>query len=151
MLTRVTFTRPDPILEMIAKINNRSANATEIIPGIYEIGHWNPEMIVQEKIIDADIVSDLDTADEWGDRFESYGVCDNYKQILRKFSQLKDPNKQFVIFLVRIVKKDQDSTGGWRWHKWGSYIGDKTPQCEYIFNEGPDIEEVFTFHIYEVK
>jgi hypothetical protein len=40
--------------------------------------------------------------------------------------------------------------GGWRWHKWGPYIGTQEPKCEYIHDE-PEIEEVFTYHVYELK
>ena len=81
----------------------------------------------------------------------NYGVCDNYKQILKEYPELKkDKNRKFVVTLSSISKEGQSSDGGWRWHKWGKYIGKKKPMCEYIYDE-PKIDEVMIFHIYEVE
>lgn len=43
--------------------------------------------------------------------------------------------------------------GGWRWHKWGTYIGTLDPQCEYLDDEdfGEDFKYVLCFHLYHVK
>mgnify|MGYP000101825354 CR=1 FL=1 len=59
------------------------------------------------------------------------------------------PVPVFVSF-VRIRRDEQSSSGGWRWHKWGKYIGKQKPQCEYIYDE-PEIEEVYTFSVYQPK
>ena len=78
-----------------------------------------------------------------------YGVCDNWKQIFEKIHKLKyyqESTEKFCIFLCRHRKIDQPDWGGWRWHKWGRYIGEYEPQAEYLYDE-PEIDEVFTFHV----
>lgn len=89
--------------------------------------------------------------EEWAQRPHDYGVCDNWQQIVAKWPQIETDSRQFVITLSEIHKADQDPRGGWRWHKWGEYIGTHDPQHEHIYDEGPEIESVQVFHIYEVK
>lgn len=101
--------------------------------------------------------------DPWGVKLEdqfkegapetksSYGVADNIEQIL-EYAQvfIQDPVRQYVIEVAPVRKEHQPESGGWRWHKWGPYIGTQAPQWEYLYDE-PDIEEVWTFHIHEVR
>jgi hypothetical protein len=47
-----------------------------------------------------------------------------------------------------VIKANQSHEGGWRWHKWGEYIGKYEPQYEYLYDE-PEIEKVYVYHIYE--
>lgn len=78
-----------------------------------------------------------------------YGVCDNYEQIFEKIKRLefyKKSKEKFVIFLCEHSKKNQPECGGWRWHKWGTYIGEQEPQCEYLYDE-PEIEKVYSFRV----
>ena len=77
---------------------------------------------------------------------DNYGVCDNYQQVLDYYPELNDSNRKFVLSLCKISKKED---GGWRWHKWGKYIGIQKSQCEYIGDE-PEIKEVYVYHIYEM-
>jgi len=79
----------------------------------------------------------------------NYGVCDNYKQILEQYPFIETDDRKFIIALIPISKKHQSEHGGWRWHKWGKYIGTQTPICEYIYDE-PEIDLVYVYHIYEV-
>ncbi len=80
-----------------------------------------------------------------------YGVCDNYTQVLNKYSEyVNNPNRKFVIGLTPVVREDQESSGGWRWEKWGEYIGDFVPQADYLYDE-PEIELVYTFQIFELE
>lgn len=81
---------------------------------------------------------------------QDYGVCDDYTQILAKWPELDLDPRHFIISLSVMVKADQPAEGGWRWHKWGEYIGTKDPQCEYLYNE-PEIDQVTLFHILELK
>jgi hypothetical protein len=80
----------------------------------------------------------------------NYGICDNYQQVIDFYPELNDKNRKFVISLCKISKKNQPKNGGWRWHKWGDYIGIQNPQCEYIYYE-PKIEEVYVYHIFEME
>ena len=78
-----------------------------------------------------------------------YGVCDNWKQIFEREPDIKyykDSKEKFVIFLCKHKKSNQPEHGGWRWHKWGEYIGDQNSQCEYLKDE-PEIDYIYTYHI----
>ena len=78
---------------------------------------------------------------------DCYGVCDNFEQILEKYKALvEDTYRHYTIGLTEVKKSDQPDCGGWRWHKWGEYIGDHEPTCEYLYDE-PIIEKVFVYSI----
>lgn len=86
-----------------------------------------------------------------------YGVCDNASQVLDLFRSIEKHSTEgiakeqmdgeFIIRLMPVIKNDNN---GWRWHKWGSYIGIQNPKCEYIDDED-DIDMVYAFHIYRLK
>ena len=78
----------------------------------------------------------------------SCGTCDNVQQILDEYPELQDPNRQFMVLLQKVVRAEQPAKGGWRWHKWGPYLGSFEPEHEYIYDE-TGIEQVLIYHIYE--
>ena len=78
----------------------------------------------------------------------SYGVCDSLEQLKNKCPELEASDRKFVVTLTEVRREDQPASGGWRWHKWGEYIGDHSPQHEYLYDE-EGIERVFAYHIYE--
>jgi len=130
------------ISDLIASMQGNNTSREKITDGIYEIGSFGGSMFLP----DFDHYPDLDH-DEYGE----YGVCDNYLQILDIFPILKSSKeRKFLITLTPVRKKNQSSDGGWRWHKWGAYIGTKNPQCEYLYDE-PDIDLIYCYHIYEKK
>jgi len=77
-----------------------------------------------------------------------YGVCDGIDNLLEVIPELLSPDCEFVVLLHKITKSGQPRYEGWRWHKWGDYIGTQTPTTEYIYDE-PEIELVYCYHIYE--
>lgn len=138
---------PDPICAMIAKINGEDLSKGEYFEqyskGIYRHDGYKFNF---DNFIESNTNNVI--KDKWG---SGLGVCDNYKQILNYCKELiDDPNKKYVIGLSTVEKKNQASEGGWRWHKWGEYIGDKNPQCEYLYDE-PEIEKVYCYHIFEIE
>lgn len=78
----------------------------------------------------------------------SYGVCDGVDNLLEVYPELLQPERTFTVSMTPIHKSQEPDDGGWRWHKWGDYIGKQDPQCEYIYHE-PVIETVYCFHLYE--
>jgi hypothetical protein len=48
-----------------------------------------------------------------------------------------------TLVLTPFRKCDEDPDG-WRWHKWGEYVGLHAPQREYLHDE-PLIETVYVF------
>ena len=79
-----------------------------------------------------------------------YGVCDEWQQITTRWPRIISDPRQLIIALTPIVRSEEPAHGGWRWHKWGEYIGTHHPQHEYLYDE-VGIDQVYVFHIYEVK
>ena len=79
-----------------------------------------------------------------------YGVADNINQIKEHFKDMLSSNNPIVLSVTEMRKEDQPQEDGWRWHKWGQYIGNQNPQCEYLYDE-PNIQSVYVFHVYAVR
>ena len=85
-----------------------------------------------------------------------YGVSDNASQVLDYYEHLLTNygdymnDRKFIIAMTPIFREDQPEYGGWRWHKWGQYIGDFEPKCEYLYNE-QGIDYVWVFTILEIE
>ena len=132
----------DPILNMVATVNG-SEPSRRIRQGIYQIGHFGGSYFMAHLEHYPNI--------EIGDFGPCcYGVCDSPEQLLATCPELESSPRRFVVSMNRLLKARMHPEGGWRWHKWGPYIGEQKPECEYLFDE-PTIEEVWTFHIYEAK
>ncbi len=85
------------------------------------------------------------------DDVPGYGVGDSIDQVLALYAEkLENAPGAYAIGFTRVDRADQPPRDGWRWHKWGEYVGTKKPQCEYLADE-PDIEFVYTFTIVELK
>jgi len=129
---------PTEIGNILAETAGKKTGVIKIRKGIYEQGHTNFH---------------VSGYDAWPNNLENgiyeYGVCDNIEQLLEKCPNLeKDPNRQFVIIICEIVASEQSEEGGWRWSKWGDYIGDHKITAEYLYDE-KEISSVYVYHIYE--
>lgn len=84
-----------------------------------------------------------------------YGVADNIEQIKKHYRQwIEKSDWVITITLVFQHKENKGKGGGWRWHKWGEYIGNLNPQYEYLDDEefGEDFQGyVLCYHIYPIK
>ena len=84
-----------------------------------------------------------------------YGVADNVEQVLEHNKELVDSPEKYVLTYGRVFQ-DRANAGkrdGWRWSKWGEYIGSHNPMCEYLDDEdfGPDFQGyVIVYSIYRV-
>jgi hypothetical protein len=93
--------------------------------------------------------------------FENYekithGVADTIEQIKEYYKEeVLDENKKYAIALTPVWQEieNKGKGGGWRWHKWGEYIGKLDPQCEHLDDEdfGKDFKYVITFTLYAVR
>lgn len=84
-----------------------------------------------------------------------YGVADNVEQLKEYFKEeIEDQNRKYFIALTPVFQEPENKGrgGGWRWYKWGPYIGTLPRECEYLDDEdfGPDFEYIICFHIYEI-
>jgi len=87
---------------------------------------------------------------------KQYGVADNIEQIKEFYKkQIKNKKEKFCIAVTPVWqnRENRGKGGGWRWHKWGEYIGKLNPQHEYLDDEdfGEDFQYVLCFHLYFVK
>jgi len=133
----------DPILAMIAVINGNSTETVEMQPGIYQIGHFGSSDFPGPGW---ERYPEFDPLQSGAYRSE-YGVCDNIEQVLALFPELEAPGREFMVTLTEVRRENQEPDGGWRWHKWGPYIGTYEPKHEYLYYE--DIDRVFVYHIHE--
>ena len=78
----------------------------------------------------------------------SQGVCDDLKNLLEVYPELQQSERQFVLTMQYIDAAEQPEIYGWRWYKWGEYIGEYEPKMQYIYDE-PEITGVYCYHIYE--
>lgn len=90
-----------------------------------------------------------DQAVELLKNFADYGVCDYPEQVAEVYPSLESDSRRFLVAFNIIRYADQGEMG-WRWHKWGPYIGTRDPQGEYLADEAPDFGDVYTFSIYEL-
>lgn len=88
--------------------------------------------------------------------FSQYGVCDNVEQVLKKYKEvLEGDDHQYFVWFTPVFqeKENAGNGGGWRWHKWGPYIGELERRCEYLDDE--DFGNnwcgyVLCYHIYRI-
>lgn len=80
---------------------------------------------------------------------DHYGVCDSPEQLLEHLPHLAEDPEAYMVAMVEIRRDRQSDWGGWRWHKWGPYIGTQNPQHEYLYDE-KHIDVVYTYHIYRI-
>jgi len=93
---------------------------------------------------------DSSIMDYFENTIESYGIADNVEQIKQYYQDQINSDAKIVINLTEIRKDNQPENGGWRWEKWGKYIGTRESKADYIYDE-PEIDSVYVFHVYSVK
>lgn len=80
---------------------------------------------------------------------QSYGVADSVKQIKQIYKFLDKSNRQFVCFVTPIYREHQSVSGGFRFHKFGPYIGRHNITHEYLHDE-TGIDVVYVYHFHEI-
>lgn len=124
-------------------------------------------------------LTDYETVNPIGDKYlytaNLYGVADNATQVIRHLennlksylfgNDLEDdfwlgralvkmielyPEYKLVLLMTPHVNTKDCSWGGWRWHKWGEYIGVHEPQHEYLSCE-QGIDYVLSYDLEIVK
>lgn len=136
----------DGVGAVLAAISGGRPEASSIGAGLYNVHHFNFKYMLPRG--EWEDYADLS---RFGEDACAYGVCDSPEQFMAALGDrlAADPS-QFVVSFTRVAKSEQSPEGGWRWHKWGPYIGTQSPQCEYIHDE-PAIKEVYCYHVFERK
>lgn len=128
-----------PILQIIAP-----GNPVRLATGVFQITHFSGDMLLWGKN-DLERSYDFDVGD-----VPISCVCDSVEQFLRKYeSQLEADPRPFVVFMTHIPKDESNrgQGGGWRWHKWGEYVGEGNPSCEYLDDEDGFSDGVFVVSV----
>jgi hypothetical protein len=130
----------DSLVEMGTSSFWASEITTRIGKGLYLTDSFNFEYNLQGKWVR---FPEFDTLNY----ICSYGGCDSPEQFMGRIGNyLESLPDSYVVSFVELNKEDMVPEGGWRWHKWGPYIGTQEPQCEYLYDE-PVITKVYTYGI----
>jgi len=105
---------------------------TEIEPGVYSSRSFNPHLYITTEYEDLD-----------------YGVADSVEQIKEYLEEQIQSDKKFIITVTEVHKSQQPKEGGWRWHKWGQYIGEQNTQHEYLYDE-ENIDSVLVWNLFRI-
>lgn len=148
MLKTPDFLLEDDVANLVASFRGGRSDARVLEPGAVEIGHFSLDLMLWGR-----------NAPEmhmgWPyliDNLNSYGVCDSPKQFLDRYRQmLSDDVRTFVVSFTHIAKDpgNRGQGGGWRWHKWGPYIGEGKPENEYLDDEDGFDAGVYCYHVYQ--
>jgi hypothetical protein len=158
MLVDAPLVKLDELSSNILSIigGGHEATADAVDQGLYVIHHFSFDMLMPRHVCDQYPELHFSVATEYHGEVENtilncYGVCDSPAQFMEVAGQhLRDDIRKFVVSFTPILKSEQSSEGGWRWHKWGPYIGNqKRSGCEYLYDE-PNIEKVYAYHVYEI-
>lgn len=127
--------RDDPILDIISE----GRKTERLSKGIYKTYHFGS----------SHFVPGWNSWPAFKDlNFNCYGICDAYEQVLASCPEIESSTKEYLVCVTPVERADQPEVGGWRWHKWGPYIGAQIITREYLFDESL-IERVLYYHVYE--
>jgi hypothetical protein len=140
-----------PASPMVDILSN-GVDPKRLTVGVYLIGHFSCDTMLSRD------GGNLHDDDEWDPYCEElpggvpcYGVCDSVGQFMEKFGDaLKADAAAHCLSFTRIAKDEQSPVGGWRWHKWGPYVGNGEPMYEYLYDE-PKFTEVYVFHVFRKR
>lgn len=126
--------------EIVKKIREESPNI-KLIPDTIE----NPPAVISRLSSDSLIRMFSGYKAETID----YGLCDNATQVINKYNESVKGDKTYMIVLTPIFKADQPQDYGFRFHKWGEYIGVQNIEgYEYIYDS--DIDMIYVYSVYEI-
>lgn len=132
----------------IARSMGGRADPLRVYRGIYET-HLNFEHEIENLIADHWPSFALGMGVGRDDWFNSYGVVDHWTQLPLKV--LDEDPRPLLVYLARHRREDQPEYG-WRWHKWGPYLGVHEGATDYEYlRDALDVVEVFSYCIVELK
>ena len=83
-----------------------------------------------------------------------FGLCDNAEQALAEFKKFLSKSKEYeqrsyIFLLSPIYRASQPEYGGFRYHKWGPYVGVQKPEHEYLYDD-KHIDLVYFYRVYQI-
>jgi len=140
-------TRADPVLAIIA--GDRGVEGKPLEDGFMQITHFSGDMLIWGRNAPEMYMG----WPELGDDLNSYGVCDSPEQFITAFKdRLAADERTFFVTFTHVAKEpdNKGQGGGWRWHKWGPYIGVGTSTREYLDDEDGFPDGVYVYHVYQI-
>ena len=148
----------DPFLSFMSGMGaGQGKDVVNDLPeGFITILHHNPDFVVwggnsptfyqgyPEIFIKGKGYADLD---------ESSGVCDSPQQFIDRYADgLRSDPRQLSVFFTHVPKNPGNAGlgGGWRWSKWGQYLGDGKKTTEYLDDEKEFPDGVWCFQILQL-
>ena len=88
---------------------------------------------------------------QYGHEYNGVGDFFQGKQLVQFMQAMEEENREygFVLLLTPIVNEHNHAWGGWRWHKWGEYIGYHQIEHEYL-NDEEGVDFVFVWKLIPV-
>jgi hypothetical protein len=139
----------DPIIDIIAQANGQKRGFEIIEEGFFTHGGFNTDLLVWGRN-----APEFYMGWPYFDGLNSYGVCDTPQQFINRFKEkLAKDVRTFCVGFCHVAKNPQNAGmgGGWRWHKWGPYIGIGEPLEEYLDDEKEFIYGVYVYHILQLE
>lgn len=152
------WTSPDdPFIHVMRTVFADDVPTTRVHRGVYE-AHINFDKEIEDLIVE-DYPGFYHESPEWdrwheytGNPAASFGVVDHWSQL--PLAALDADPRNLLVYLGRHRRVDQSPDGGWRWHKWGPYLGVHSPETsteyEYLY-DAIDVVEVWTYRVVEVR
>lgn len=141
MLVDVNFRDPNGTMNMVLSLisNGRPIIPKRISRGLYLSSHWSINQL------GVGLKDPFD--DNLHDKVKTtHLVCDEPQQAV-DFLKLDEIDVPVFAAFVEVRRNEQPANGGWRWHKWGEYIGKHKPEHEYLYDEA-GIDRVYTCSVY---
>jgi hypothetical protein len=133
------------ILQSEAELNDNYSGLLVLEPGVVQTGHFNLDRILVERM-------PFEMRYPNFEKLNCYGVCDSPKQFLDKYRKMLEKDPRTLIVGFTHVRKSPEGRGkfnGWRWHKWGEYVGEGSPKHEYLDDEDGFDNGIYTYSIIE--
>jgi len=141
--------RNDPVLRMMEKMDGWTKGVVSLGEGLFQIGHFSGDMLLFGGNDCERSYTEFSRHPEFG----AYGVCDSPEQFMRDWGEVLEHDERIFTVTFTHVKKHPEKKGqggGWRWHKWGDYVGKGKPECEYLDDEDGFEDGVYCYHVYDI-
>jgi hypothetical protein len=139
----------DDITGMIAEMHGQTKTVLKIAKGYY-MSCLNFDRVVEQFLVRHQY---FDGGYDEIPEVPCYGVCDTPQQFIDRYGEALEAHEaNYVVGFAHVRKNPEDAGkgGGWRWHKWGDYIGTREHRCEYLDDEDGFEAGVYLFKVVRV-
>lgn len=133
-------------------LKNPKINKKPIVEGVFEIDGFNFEYMFKMPKLEYPL--DYEYKYPQFEKIYSDGVCDTIEQFIAKIVPVLEADERTFCASLTHIEKDPSNAykgGGWRWHKWGPYIGDHEHHEEYLDDEEGFENGVYVYRIIQLE